>query len=36
MEFDEDLEQSFDNMHIFTFEFSDNEFLDLHYFSIDG
>lgn len=30
------LEQTFDNMHIFTFEFSDNDFSDLHYFSIDG
>lgn len=30
------LEQSFDDMHIFTFEFLDDEFMDLEYFSIDG
>lgn len=30
------LEQSFDDTHIFTFEFMDNEFEDLQYFSIDG
>ncbi len=30
------LEQSFDNTHIFTFEFLDDEFKDLQYFSIDG
>lgn len=29
-------EQSFDDMHIFTFEFLDDEFKDLQYFSIDG
>ena len=29
-------EQSFDDMHIFTFEFLDDEFRDLQYFSIDG
>ena len=29
-------EQSFDDTHIFTFEFSDDEFEDLQYFSIDG
>ena len=30
------LEQSFDSVHIFTFEFLDDEFKDLQYFSIDG
>ncbi len=30
------LEQSFDNVHIFSFEFLDDEFKDLQYFSIDG
>lgn len=30
------LEQSFDDTHIFTFEFSDDGFMDLQYFSIDG
>lgn len=30
------LEQSFDDMHIFTVEFTDDEFEDLAYFSIDG
>lgn len=30
------VEQSFDNAHIFTFEFFDDEFEDLQYFSIDG
>ncbi len=30
------LEQSFDEMHIFTFEFLDDSFSDLQYFSIDG
>ena len=30
------LEQSFDDTHIFTFEFLDDEFMDLQYFSIDG
>ena len=29
-------EQSFDDMHIFSFEFSDDEFKNLQYFSIDG
>lgn len=29
-------EQSFDDTHIFTFEFLDDEFKDLQYFSIDG
>jgi len=29
-------EQSFDDMHIFSFEFLDDEFKDLQYFSIDG
>ncbi len=29
-------EQSFDDTHIFTFEFLDDEFNDLQYFSIDG
>ena len=29
-------EQTFDNQHIFTFEFLDDEFKDLQYFSIDG
>ena len=29
-------EQSFDDVHIFRFEFSDDEFKDLQYFSIDG
>ena len=29
-------EQSFDDIHIFTFEFLDDEFKDLQYFSIDG
>lgn len=29
-------EQSFDDTHIFTFEFSDDEFENLQYFSIDG
>lgn len=30
------LEQSFDEMHIFTFEFLDDSFSDLLYFSMDG
>lgn len=30
------LEQAFDDMHIFTFEFTDDEFEDLEYFSVDG
>ncbi len=30
------LEQSFDDMHIFTFEFLDDEFENIEYFSIDG
>ncbi len=30
------LEQSFDDIHIFTFEFLDDEFQDLKYFSMDG
>ncbi|MGN0466181.1 MAG: leucine-rich repeat protein [Lachnospiraceae bacterium] len=30
------LEQSFDALHIFTFEFQDDEFENLQYFSIDG
>ena len=30
------LEQSFDDKHIFTFEFMDDEFQDLRYFSMDG
>ncbi len=30
------LEQSFDDIHIFTFEFMDDEFQDLRYFSMDG
>ena len=30
------LEQTFDDVHIFTLEFSDDEFEDLQYFSIDG
>lgn len=30
------LEQSFDDMHIITFEFLDDEFSELQYFSIDG
>ena len=30
------LEQSFDDVHIFTFEFLDDEFQDLKYFSMDG
>lgn len=30
------LEQSFDNLHIFSFEFLDDEFKDIQYFSIDG
>ena len=30
------LEQSFDDMHIFTFEFMNDEFKELEYFSIDG
>ncbi len=30
------LEQSFDDTHIFTFEFLDDEFKNLQYFSIDG
>lgn len=29
-------EQTFDDCHIFTFEFSDDEFEDLAYFSVDG
>ena len=29
-------EQSFDDTHIFTFEFLDDEFKHLQYFSIDG
>jgi len=29
-------EQSFDDVHIFRFEFLDSEFEDLQYFSIDG
>lgn len=29
-------EQSFDDMHIFSFEFLDDKFKDLQYFSIDG
>ena len=29
-------EQSFDDIHIFSFEFLDDEFKDLQYFSIDG
>jgi len=29
-------EQSFDDIHIFTFEFLDEEFKNLQYFSIDG
>ncbi len=29
-------EQSFDNIHIFRFEFLDDEFKELQYFSIDG
>lgn len=30
------LEQTFDDFHIFEFEFIDDEFKELHYFSIDG
>ena len=30
------LQQSFDDVHIFTFEFMDDEFQDLKYFSMDG
>lgn len=30
------LEQGFDNFHIFSFEFLDDDFNDLEYFSIDG
>ena len=30
------LEQTFDNEHIFSFEFLDDKFEDLQYFSIDG
>lgn len=30
------LEQSFDNIHIFSFEFLDDEFQDLQYFAVDG
>ena len=30
------LEHSFDNTHIFTFEFLDDEFKELQYFAIDG
>ena len=30
------LEQSFDDIHIFTFEFMDHDFEDLQYFAIDG
>ena len=30
------LEQTFDDMHIFTFEFLDDAFKELQYFSIDG
>lgn len=30
------LNQTFDNIHIFEFEFLDDEFKDLQYFSIDG
>ncbi|MCM1258471.1 MAG: hypothetical protein NC307_11535 [Roseburia sp.] len=30
------LEQSFDDIHVFTFDFLDDEFKDLQYFSIDG
>lgn len=30
------LEQSFDGFHIFEFEFLDDEFTDIQYFSIDG
>lgn len=30
------LEQSFDDMHIFSFEFLDDEFKELQFFSIDG
>ena len=30
------LEQSFDGIHIFTYEFMDDEFQDLRYFSMDG
>ena len=30
------LEQSFDDIHIFTFEFMGDEFQDLKYFSMDG
>lgn len=29
-------EQSFDDIHLFSFEFLDNEFNDIQYFSIDG
>lgn len=29
-------EQTFDDTHIFSFTFWDNEFTDLHYFAIDG
>ena len=29
-------EQSFDDMHIFRFEFLDNEFKELQYFQVDG
>ncbi|CDZ75638.1 hypothetical protein ING2D1G_1501 [Peptoniphilus sp. ING2-D1G] len=29
-------DQSFDSWHIFTFEFSNNNFEDLNYFSVDG
>lgn len=29
-------EQTFDDTHIFTFEFSDDDFSDPHYFSMDG
>ena len=29
-------EQTFDNVHIFTFEFLDEEFKELQYFAIDG
>ena len=30
------LEQSFDDIHIFRFEFLDDEFKELEYFQIDG
>ena len=29
-------EQTFDDTHIFSFTFWDDEFKDLHYFAIDG